>query len=76
MNVQIMERIFVISDYFLFHFRGQFQALQLPEALPAQASDVIAGLNEYLIHILTELSLKDDTAKAQQEELKVLSRKL
>ena len=51
--------------------RGQFSALQLPDGVPATSNDIIAALNEHLVQVLQELSLKDEAVQKLTAEFNV-----
>ncbi|XP_061195068.1 centrosomal protein of 290 kDa-like isoform X3 [Saccostrea echinata] len=54
---------------------GLFQSIPLPDAMAVSSSDVISNLNEHLITVLQEMSLKEDMMKKMENSLENYKRK-
>ncbi|XP_056015074.1 centrosomal protein of 290 kDa-like [Ostrea edulis] len=54
---------------------GLFQSIPLPDAMAVSSSDVISNLNEHLVTVLQELSLKEDMMKKMENSLENYKRK-
>ena len=52
-----------------------FQPIQLPEGIPLASSDIIASLNEHLLHTLKELHSHKQALAEAQEALEKCHRK-
>ena len=53
-----------------------FQPVALPEGMPLTSSDIITGLNEHLLRVLSELRAKERVVAESQVALERVQRKL
>ncbi len=53
-----------------------FQPVALPAGMPPTSNDIIAGLNEHLIRVLSELRAKERVVVESQGALERVQRKL